>query len=92
MASKPPFLSGSSGGGSSASGGDRFPNRPQPMGPAQIDVGGSGGDENRFPNRPQPMSPPQAPPDPASIPGGGKLPFKGPSVETGKPFKLGGGE
>lgn len=77
---KPPFLKGST---ASSGKPDPSPNRPQPS------KGGEPGSApaDKFPNRPQPMGAPKG--NPQSVPGGGTLPFKGPSVPTQSPFKVG---
>jgi len=81
MADKPAFLN-QSGASSSGAGGDKFPNRPQPTGKPS-----DGGPVPGFENRPQPMGPEKSGSNSESVPGGGKLPFKGPATETPKPFK-----
>lgn len=79
---KPPFLK-DSGGSAQASGGEKFPNRPQESGGSNVPDGSS----DKFPNRPQPQGGSHG--NPQSVPSGGKLPFKGPAKDPGKPFKLG---
>lgn len=85
MANKPPFLEGNpaatSGGGPCH---PPFENRPQKMGSTNQPDGGMG---EKFPNRPQPAGSPKG--NPQSIPGGGKLPYPGPSKPTPSPMKLG---
>lgn len=81
----PPFLKGNPAASASSSGGkDAFPNVPQKDGSMSDD----GADTKMFPNRPQPMKEDTSG-NPKSVPDGGPLPFKGPSVPTKTPFKLG---
>lgn len=80
-----PFLQGNPAATSAATAGVNgpYPSRPQKDGSSSQQDGGN----DKFPNRPQPMGAPK--PNPQSIPNGGTLPYKGPSVPTQTPFKLG---
>lgn len=80
---KPPFLKNNPATAPASASKDAFENRPQKMGGSNEPDGGS----DKFPNRPQPMKPMEG--NPKSVPAGGTLPFKGPSVPTRTPFKLG---
>lgn len=80
---KPPFLSGQGSSSASGSGNPPYESRPQKEGGSNKPDGAS----EKFPNRPQPMGAPKG--NPESVPGGGKLPYKGPSVPTKSPMKLG---
>jgi hypothetical protein len=78
-----PFLQNNpaASGGAKAAGNPPFENRPQKDGATNQPDGDS---KQRGPDRPQPMKSPAYSPE--SIPSGGTLPYKGPSVPTQTPF------
>ena len=85
MAQTPPFLQNNP--ASSASSGGAHPPYESPAQKQGTSNTPDGGSPQRGPDRPQPMGAPKA--NPESGVSGGKLPYKGPSVPTQKPFKLG---